>query len=135
MKILTTARNILAPIFIGCIATLITSSVYAACTSPAGNEGDLRWDSGNLKYCLGSNSWRTVSGTASSGACTNGTIQMNGSALEFCRSSTWRSVRGTGGNPGATGTGSCGSQTGEFYYDTGRDFYVFCNGSAWYDFW
>ena len=136
MKFILTARKILAPILLGLITLMLSSAAYAACTSPSGNEGDLRYYGGNLRYCLGNNTWRIILGTASGACATPGEIKFDGTHLRFCKGATWYWVNSNVlGNPGSTSGAGCGIYTaGQFYYDTARDFYVYCDGSSAWDF-
>lgn len=130
-------RKIIQKICIGIAVLLMPVSLYAVCgASPA---GQLQWDGANLIYCAGA-AWRTVTGTSKGGSCSNGTIQTSGTQLRFCKAGSWWHVSSeVAGEPGSTGTdagNSCvAGNTGQFYYDSGRQFYVYCNGTDWYDFW
>lgn len=104
----------------------------AACTSPAGNAGQLQWISPNVRYCDGT-SWLPLNDTSLGTACTKaGEINYASGELRYCNGSVW--IRA--GHP--TLHGSCTTRSpGYFYYDQtgfwadGKAYYWFCNGTNW----
>jgi len=120
-------------------------AVYAACLSPAGEDGDLRWFSGEstYKYCI-DDSWVALNETGTLGSCsTPGLFDYDSGegAFKQCDGSNWQKVgcdpsAGGGGFlcPGGGGCSSLGSCSvaGQVEYNKTNDVVEYCDGTDWY---
>lgn len=116
-------------------------SVNAACTSPTGIAGTVRYDTYYkvLQYCTNTN-WQNLgrsnaggpSGSCAGPAGSEGTVYFNSNTnvLEYCNGSAWVNMGSS--NPGASG--SCTSPTGvrgSIFYNSATTKLEYCNGSTW----
>jgi hypothetical protein len=112
------------------ILSLSAPRVWAACSSPAANAGNIQWISASSKvmWCDGSNWIDPANGTGASCSGTPaGTINYSSGEHRFCNGTNWISMKG----PSA---GSCsGTTAGTMTYNSGSNKVRFCDGSNWYD--
>ncbi len=106
----------------------ISQFARAACTSPAGNAGDLTWTASKIKWCDGTTWKDTTNSTGSScSGTTAGTINYSAGTLYYCNGTNWISMKGAS-------AGSCsGTTAGSFTYNSGAVKYRFCDGTNWYN--
>ncbi|HRO68433.1 MAG TPA: hypothetical protein PL182_12760 [Pseudobdellovibrionaceae bacterium] len=104
----------------------VGSPAWSACTSPAGDEGQLRWTGSVFQYCSNV-TWRNADGTSTGSACSSaGEIAFASGELRGCTGSVWVRLAST------TLHGACAAgSAGHFYYSTPDDYYWFCSGSNW----
>lgn len=115
--------RILAPVILFLMMLPATKS-WAACTSPAGVDGQLMWITADVQYCAGT-VWRTLNNTVSGTGCTTiGAIQFVSSQIMWCNGTNWVQTAPV------LDYGACAA-AGNFYYDTGGQYYWFCTGSFW----
>lgn len=106
-----------------------TRLAFAACTSPAGAEGQVIWNSSNnrIEVCTGA-IWKDTS-VATKESCsgiTAGTITYSGGDLRFCNGLKWISMTGPL-------LGSCsGTQAGSYTWDAGSSNLKVCDGTSWH---
>lgn len=104
----------------------VASPSWSACTSPTGDEGQLRWSGTVFQYCSDV-TWRNADGTSTGAACSNaGEIAFASGELRGCNGSLWVRLAST------TLHGTCAAaDAGHFYYSTTDDYYWFCSGTNW----
>lgn len=106
-----------------------SSLAFADCTSPSAVEGQMTLVSNEMKYCDGT-AWVTMNNQNTGSGCSGsvGTVRYNGGNIQYCNGSTntwWRTAP-------TTNFGTCAaSDAGRFYYNTGVNYYWFCNGANW----
>lgn len=109
------------------ITILGSHQLHAACASPAGVDGEMRYDTTNSLRVCNNTSWTAVNGTNTAVACTiAGEIKLNSSLLQVCHSGYWHQITNT-----SRSYASCsGYSIGYFYYGAGY-YWVCSSGSIW----
>lgn len=108
------------------VALLFPAAGWAACSTPAGVEGQFYFDGTDYKVCDGTN-WSSMAAAAPSGSCTGaGRIEYASSTLRFCNGTNFVSLDGI-----ATDGSCAGFTTGTYRYDATNDWMEWCNGTNW----
>lgn len=105
---------------------IVPSTVWSACSSPAGVDGELNYAAGSLKYC-NSTSWVTVNSTNTGVGCSNaGETTYRSSEIQYCNGTNWLKS-----DPGTDYDTCVAGDAGKFYWSSGDTYYWYCNGANW----
>lgn len=129
--------------------SLLPCLAKAACTAPAGVNGQLLYIAPYLRIC-NNTTWLTagnypvynssvVALTCTAGEAgkfnhanvgygyVNEVLTANTNVLRFCNGTNWKQATGAG----YTGPTCTGAEAGKFYYNTTRLNYSYCTGTYW----
>ncbi|MCB9996124.1 MAG: DUF1566 domain-containing protein [Rhodospirillales bacterium] len=116
------------------------TSAYAACSNPAGSEGDLIYndDENVLQFCDGTN-WNGLNGGASgNGGCVNparyeGAVVYNAdfNVPQVCSGDTWVALGKDNAGAGSGGCSNPADDEGAIVYNDDFNVMQYCDGDTW----